>query len=469
MKGCYHIIILLVLIVTGFEGNAQDSAAVILQDHSPLVIADIQITGNRRTKLYIIQREIPFKKGDYFSRADLPAQLEICKTNITNSRLFVEVQVTSTQQGELAFINIHVKERWYTFPVPYFKIVDRNFNEWWVKNKRSLSRVNYGIKFKQYNASGRNDKVDANFIHGYSQQLNLRYTQPFAEKTLKWGFDVGFSYARLKELNINTSDSNKQQLLKLDDEFLSQAVTGTFAITYRPAIKTRHTWRLSYTNFKVTNDSVFKLNPNYFSTNSRSIGYPELTYSITHFDVDYIPYPNKGFTFTGAFIKKGFTKDVNLWQIHASATYTLPIFKKSALYFQATGMLKLPFDQPFFNKNLLGYGDQYMRGLEYYVIDGVAGIIGKATARREILNFNVRPPLVIKGHDKIPFRILLKAYGDLGYAYDRNPIAILNNKLLKTWGVGVDIISFYDIVIRLEYSFNQLGNDGLFLHSRGDF
>ena len=47
--------------------------------------------------------------------------------------------------------------------------------------------------------------------------------------------------------------------------------------------------------------------------------------------------------------------------------------------------------------------------------------------------------------------------------------SILNNKLLYTYGAGFDVLSYYDFVAKIEYSFNQLGEKGLFLHIRRDF
>ena len=43
-------------------------------------------------------------------------------------------------------------------------------------------------------------------------------------------------------------------------------------------------------------------------------------------------------------------------------------------------------------------------------------------------------------------------------------INTLNNKMLYTGGIGLDIISIYDVVLRIEYSFNQLNQNGLFVH-----
>jgi hypothetical protein len=41
--------------------------------------------------------------------------------------------------------------------------------------------------------------------------------------------------------------------------------------------------------------------------------------------------------------------------------------------------------------------------------------------------------------------------------------------MLYSGGLGIDIITFYDVVIKLEWSFNQLGQNGLFLHRKTIF
>ena len=39
----------------------------------------------------------------------------------------------------------------------------------------------------------------------------------------------------------------------------------------------------------------------------------------------------------------------------------------------------------------------------------------------------------------------------------------------QTGGLGVDVVTFYDFILRFDYSFNQLGQKGLFLHVKNDF
>jgi hypothetical protein len=128
--------------------------------------------------------------------------------------------------------------------------------------------------------------------------------------------------------------------------------------------------------------------------------------------------------------------------------------------------LRLPFDQPFLNQPMLGYGESFLRGLEYYVIDGVAGGFVRNTIGKEILNYKLKTSLKSKAYETIPFRFYLKLYGDAGIVYNRNNLNtnFLTNKMMYTGGVGLDIISIYDIVIRLEYSFNNLRERAFYVH-----
>jgi len=58
----------------------------------------------------------------------------------------------------------------------------------------------------------------------------------------------------------------------------------------------------------------------------------------------------------------------------------------------------------------------------------------------------------------------------VGYSYSPTYKGnLFNNQLMHTWGVGLDVVSIYDFVFRFEYSVNQLGENGLYLHAHSDF
>ncbi|MBK5271542.1 MAG: hypothetical protein JJE22_11075 [Bacteroidia bacterium] len=192
---------------------------------------------------------------------------------------------------------------------------------------------------------------------------------------------------------------------------------------------------------------------------------------MTYLDLDYNPYPTKGYAAAVSVGKRGFNNTINLWQLTAKGSGTWHLSPKTFFNLNAFGTIKLPFKQPFINQRMLGYGDAFIQGYEYYVIDGSAGGYFKATLTRELFNFNIRIP-VKEGKDPlhIPIRIFGKIYSNTGYVYNPEPgDNFLSNKMLYSGGVGIDILTFYDFTMKFEWSFNQLGQNGLFLQKKTIF
>lgn len=439
-----------------------------------LVISDVMITGNGKTRPPIIFREVPFQKGDTLLVEELPDKLKLARDLLMNTTLFVDVKVyvsTSIREAgrRKAIIAIDVKERWYLFPLPYFKLIDRNFNQWWVDQKRSLDRVNYGAKFIQNNFTGRNDNLDIWLITGYNHQISFRYQLPFIDKKLTKGISIGVQYATQKELNIATED-NKQVFVRKDNVIRENfRVEATYS--YRPDVRQRHYFRVSY-NREHIDDTVLLLNPNYFPTLRTTARFLDFNYQYKYYNVDYIPYPTKGWMLEANVYSRLIQKNLDLWQASARAVYAIPFQpERRFLHLEAIAVWKTPANNAFINQRLLGYNYMQMRGLEYNVIDGRAGGILKTTFHQQLFSVILHNPASKKTHDRIPVRVFLKAFADIGYA--RNPFSLpsntLNNTFLRSWGFGVDIVSIYDFVFKIQFSMNQLGTDGVYLHSRNDF
>ena len=90
-------------------------------------------------------------------------------------------------------------------------------------------------------------------------------------------------------------------------------------------------------------------------------------------DVDYNPYPLKGYMAEIYLAKRGLTNVINMWFLSAKASGSWEVAKKTYVGVRLAGAIKFPFNQPYFNQRLLGYSDFFIQGYEYYVIDGVAG------------------------------------------------------------------------------------------------
>jgi hypothetical protein len=65
-----------------------------------------------------------------------------------------------------------------------------------------------------------------------------------------------------------------------------------------------------------------------------------------------------------------------------------------------------------------------------------------------------------------PIGLYLSAYCDAGYARDwtfNNQDNTFKNKLLLGYGAGINFVTIYDYMMRIEYSFNRFGGQGLYL------
>jgi len=177
----------------------------ITDNTAPFTIRNIIIIGNKKTKASIILRELPFKTFDQLPLQQLVTKFDDARRQLMNTTLFHEVTVSlKSVEGYNVDILIEVKERWYLFPVPYFKFVDRNLNQWLVQNKASLTRVNYGVKLIYNNATGHRDKLNAWLMNGYTKQISMNYDRLYFDRQLKWGAKIGFSLGKNHEVSYNT-------------------------------------------------------------------------------------------------------------------------------------------------------------------------------------------------------------------------------------------------------------------------
>ena len=434
---------------------------------SSVIIGDIIIAGNKKTKNKIILRELLVKKGDTLSLNSLNEKLQQSRAFVFNTQLFVDVTVTvAKQDSNKVAVLVLVKERWYIFPVPYFKLIDRNFNEWWVNQNKDLSRVNYGLKFFHNNLSGRNDNLNIALITGYNTQVTLRYENPFINKKLTNGFAIGFTHSKQKEINYNTGLDNKQEFLKLENEFAKTYTRVEFAFSNRPDQVIKHVFKVAYT-WEQVSDSIIIANKNYYGVNVNKLSYADFFYSLQYFNTNYNVYPTKGFIGGLTIFKRGLNSISDFTQVSIGVSVIKPISKPVFFRTSLNATIKFPYSPNYVNQNLFGYGDFQIRGLENYVVDGSAGILSKNTLTVKMFDINLKLPIKSKTLNVIPFKFYGKFFSDFGYSH--NPYVnndLLSNKLMYSYGFGLDIVSIYDFVFKIEYSFNQLGSQGFNVGTR---
>jgi outer membrane protein assembly factor BamA len=428
-------------------------------------IKEIIVTGNKRTRKSTILRELPFQAGDSYPFSEITEKLELTKRQLMNTNLFrnVVVNLQSTPEKQI-FVNVDVEEKWYFFPQPFVRIANGTFSQW-NERGRPIDHLNYGLKLTQFNFTGRGDKAHIHLASGYTKKIALQYQGFYFDKNLKWAGSVTVSHGKNRELNYITQN-NKLLAIKNPDGYLYEFYQGSFDLVYRPAIKTRHQFSIGY-HYNRVGDTVIKLNEHY-SPASNVYSYPYISYGVSFIDYDFNPYPTRGRYADFSIHKSGIGSSINLWQLSAKGINYWSLGKKTYFSIRLAGMLKLPFKQPYITQQFMGYGDAYLQGYENYIVDGVAGGYSKQTIGYNLIKADIPLPTtkLFKSLRSVPLKVYVKAYTNEGYVHNPNPSYhnALNNRMLYSTGVGLDIVMFTDLIFKFEWSFNQLGQNGLYLH-----
>ena len=137
----------------------------------------------------------------------------------------------------------------------------------------------------------------------------------------------------------------------------------------------------------------------------------------------------------------------------------------SSTYFKV-GLLRNQLN--FFQKRILGYDDQYIRGYEYYVIDGLDAILVKNDLRFKVFDRTINWGRLVwlDAYKKMATQVFLAPFVDLGIANDpwAQQSNDFNGRLLPGYGLGLNFRFYYDKVFRVEWSRNVLGEAGIYLH-----
>lgn len=441
-------------------------------DTSGLVVRQITLIGNRITRDAIILRELAFKEGDTLTKKNLDALLLRSEQNIFNTRLFNTVDITFLEDDGVIRLYVILNERWYIFPVPIIEVADRNFNTWW--KTKDYSRLVYGGALNWRNFTGRNDLLAATVRLGYIQRLGISYSRPYIDRRKKIGLSLSTSYARVHETNIATLD-NQQVNFKEEDTYVKREFSAGAAISYRPELYVTHTIESNFRD-AMCSDSVALLNADYFGGSETKQQSLSLRYLLRINHLDITQYPTKGYCLDVEVNKSGIGwlgDDVDFLYVTARYRHLWKPATRWSMGGSITGKLSTGNFQPFYNTRALGYGRDYIRGYEYYVIDGQGFALFKSGIRYALIHDKVLHAGFVPSSkfNTIPIAVYAGIFADAGYVdddeyFEGNP---LTNSWQYGYGAGIDIFTAYDLILRSEYSFNRLGESGFFLHFTAPF
>jgi len=469
----YIIIVPLILLSKFFPVVQNEPMNSDTTDHIKFyIVASLEISGNKVTKNNIVFRELTFGLNDTIEERNLQYHLERSSENLLKTSLFNYVYFDTITEGDnLLIIFIQLEERWYTWPEIHFNHADRNISAWW--QSKDFSRINYGLGLSQYNFRGRKEKISVKVITGFTKQFSLAYDNLYLDQKQKHSLNLAAFYENQTKLVYITKE-NVPQVFS-DNHYVYHKQNYIIKYTYRLRLYNIHRFIVSYAKFNVS-DTIARLNPGflgsgktqsdfltfiyYFESDHTDLKYYPLTGSIFNLQITYAGMLNSGFDKTE--LRTGFFKFQRfLPRIYGNAGVRFQLGNKSRI--------------PYIITMGLGY-DDFLRGYENYVIDGYNFLLFKSSVKYEILPFRIIKLhfLPLRQFNKIHISSYLNLFFDAGYVHDYytdnkfygNDLV---DKPLYSGGIGIDFVTYYDKMLRIDLAYNSIGDFGVFVSLEQNF
>ena len=417
-------------------------------------VGTVIIKGLVRTKERTIFREINFEAGKKLFSSD--SLLESWELRISSLSLFNEV--VFKQNHDTLFISV-VEEFYYWF-YPQGGFADRNFYNW-AKTKQ-FSRLYFGGDFAFINLFGLNHTLTFTLVGGYNQIYGLSYELPSSKYSNGWGGKFKASYVQSHEIWLST-ENDRIKLFDLESDYV-QRISNFDISTFRK-INYQNSLELGYfISYHEINKTASFLNPIFFVFGNKQLsqtGYINLT----HDTRNQRHYPTKGneIKFNFSLINQGYEKFnwveslsfrwrnyLNIDRRHHVATLIYIQYKFGNI--------------TYLNARQLGYNNDYVRGYESYVLDGRGAFMTKIAFRKALFlgKVDLQKLGITENYNKMPLSLWLSIFSDLGKIIDPNAITLavnnnLNYQILRSVGMSIDMLAYYDILTRFDVSKNNIG------------
>lgn len=431
-----------------------------------ITINNIVIVGNKTTKKHIITRELPFDIGDELYTSDTALIFARSRYNIFNTQLFNFVAVSYAD--ETFFIT--VEEKWYFIPFPVVELADRNFNEWWTQRGRSLKRINLGFRFRYENFRGRKELLKVVTQVGFTDKFELYYDIPYINKQQQTGLGFEVSYAANNSVAYRTLDH-------VLDYYKGEHVNGVkfrggMRLIKRPSLYFNHQIGLYYHQNHIS-DTIASLNANFYGSGKKKQQFLRANYLISYDKRDVKFYPIRGYLLQAELQQFGLGafNDLSFTQLNTLFGYFLKFKKRWSSIHSFKTKLALNGDIPYAQYVGFGYKENFVRGYELSVIDGRHAFLNRNSLRFLLFKKEkVNTYIPIKQFKSTPFSGYLRLHTDHGFVrhtldYEQ-PLA---DQYIWSWGLGLDLVTYYEGVLRAEYSFRNGTDGGFFFHLGMEF
>jgi hypothetical protein len=254
--------------------------------------------------------------------------------------------------------------------------------------------------------------------------------------------------------------------------YLKKLLTGFAELNVRPDFFTTHTFRLAYSRYDF--DSAAISIPGFVITEKAVQQFMTMNYLYKndHRDVKY--YPLRGHCLEAEVNHSIPYKSAHNSYLRAGFRMYWQLFDRWYWASGINGKLSFEKTEPYFLQRGLGYGRDFVRGYEYYVVDGQHFVLLKNNLKFSLIPQHIEKLEFIKTDkfNTVPLSLYMNIFIDMGYVYNYSSAGsdnfnsgnTLENSFLAGYGLGLDFVTYYNIVIRVEASVNRMLQAGIYLH-----
>ncbi len=443
------------------------------------IITDLSLSGNKKTKDQIISRELDLHVGDTLYVDEIDQLFLENEKRILSTGLFTDASIelrNIDSEQKRAGVQVVLQENWYIYPNLTFELADRNFSVWWNEQGRSLDRVNYGFGLNHINLTGQRDNLNLKVQFGFTKKFEAEYSYPYLNESQTLGIAGKITYTENREIGYIT-EANKTLFHKEeDDRVLLRRFRVSTWLNYRTNLYQYHRLKFEWHRNSIDPFVATELNADYFLNEEEAIRFFKLEYD---FSIDrriFSFYPEGGYLI-GANIKKeglGIFKEYDNLLVELRGEYYANFGDR--LIFANQTKLKTNINRrqvAFANNTGLGYDGNIVSGYELYVVDGTDFVLHKSSIRWKAIDhiFNLNKAMPMRQFKLMDLKLYLTFNLDAGFVNEPTYKAsnFLNNQWIVGYGPGLDLLLFNTYLFSFDYSFNELGESGLFFSHRVSF
>ncbi|MEK9137944.1 MAG: BamA/TamA family outer membrane protein [Bacteroidota bacterium] len=405
-----------------------------------LVVDTIIVSGNEKTKAYVILDEMTIKPG-MEATAEL---IEFDKNRIYSLGLFTRVEILGDTLEGKRFLLVDVSERWFLIPLLFGGFRDGD-----------PKKPYLGVGLLYNNLFGRNQKVAGTLVFGYNPSLGFSFTDPLISRAHRLFFSGNVSYSRIR---------NKSKV--------ESALTGDFDEDhYNINATVGHRYNLFETTAFTagfTMVSIDEYRPNRTASPNGKDAFIFASVGYTRDSRDLREYPSKGSFVSLYLTKSGFGEaELSFTRLGTDLRKYLPL----PLDFTLAGRLHASFVSgtfvPAHSRVYFGYGER-IRGYFKDVFEG-EDLVGTTVELHWPL---LKPRTINFTAISIPqefsvwrFGISLAVFADAGVAWFRKQPVTLGS-FASGYGTGVHFLLPYSAIMRVEYAWNEYGRGQFILDFR---